>query len=128
MIQKEQLIAILNSIEGTDFKNVQSIDLLIDFGFKLQQWLAFSSYQQALCRETLHNRRRQAMVNLIASLKANNASLAPSLQKEYVNDLCAEDNGVYELACRCNSCCVHALDFLRSCISALKIEYENTKR
>lgn len=122
MIQPTQLQAILDTIEGTSFDQVQSINLLIDWGFKLQQWMAFAGGQQAESKKFLHDARRQAMVNLVASLQANGATLAPSLQKEYVNDLCAVENYNYELAERCNRSCVHSLDFIRTCISVLKEE------
>jgi len=127
MIQRNSLQAVLDTIEGTPFSEVQSISLLMDWGFKLQQWMAFAGSQQAEAKKLLHDARRQAMVNLVASLKANGATLAPSLQKDYVNDLCAEENYNYELAERCNRCCVHALDFVRTCISTLKIELQQNQ-
>lgn len=127
MIQPSQLQAILDTIEGTGFDQVQSINLLMDWGFKLQQWMAFSGSQQAECKRALHDARRQAMVNLVASLKANGATLAPSLQKDYVNDLCGQESQHYELAERCCRTCVHALDFVRTCISTLKTELAQTR-
>lgn len=127
MIQPSQLQAILDTIEGTGFEQVQSISLLMDWGFKLQQWMAFSGSQQALAKRLLHDARRQAMVNLIASLQANGATLAISLQKDYVNDLCATENYHYEIAERCNRSCTHALDLVRTCISTLKMEFSQTR-
>lgn len=127
MIQANQLQAILDTIEGTNYQDVQSLSLLMDWGFKLQQWMAFAGSQQAEAKKLLHDARRRAMVNLVASLKANGAVLAPSLQKDYVNDLCATENFHYELAERCNRCCVHALDLVRTCISTLKTEIQQTR-
>jgi len=124
MIIPIQLLAVLDTIEGTTFESVQSIQLLMDWGFKLQSWMAFAGSQQAECKKALHDARRQAMVNLIASLQANGATLAPSLQRDYVNDLCAEQNYNYELADRCCRACVHALDLVRTCISTLKTELQ----
>jgi uncharacterized protein YbjQ (UPF0145 family) len=122
MIQQSQLQAILDTIEGTSYSDVQSLNLLMEWGFKLQQWMAFAGSQQAECKLALHEARRKAMVNLIASLKANGADLAISLQKQYVEDLCANENYQYELAQRTCRAAVHALDFTRSCISTLKTE------
>lgn len=122
MIQPIQLQAILDTIEGTTFDQVQAISLLMEWGFKLQSWMAFAGGQQAESKKALHDARRKAMVNLIASLQANGATLAASLQREYVNDLCAAENYNYELAERCNRSCVHSLDFIRTCISVLKEE------
>jgi hypothetical protein len=126
MIQPSQLQAILDTIEGTSFDQVQSITLLMEWGFKLQQWMAFSGSQQAECKGALHSARRQALVNLIASLKANGATLSPMLQRDYINDLCGNENVNYELAERCSRTCVHSLDFVRTCISTLKTELQQT--
>lgn len=127
MIQPIALQGILDTIEGTTFNEVQSVNLLMDWGFKLQQWMAFSGSQQAESKRALHNARRQAMVNLVASLKANGADMAISLQKQYVDDLCAEENYNHELAERCSRTCVHSLDFIRTCISTLKTELQQTR-
>lgn len=127
MIQPTQLQAMLDTIEGTGFDQVQSISLLMDWGFKLQQWMAFAGSQQAECKRALHVARRQALVNLVASLKANGATLTPMLQRDYINDLCADENYNYELAERCSRACVHSLDFVRTCISTLKTELSQTR-
>lgn len=127
MIQTNQLQAILDTIEGTNYADVQSLQLLMEWGFKLQQWMAFAGSQQATAKKLLHEARRKAMVTLIASLRANGADLAPSLQKEYVNDMCSQENFQYELAERANRCCVHALDLVRTCISTLKTELQQTR-
>lgn len=127
MIQPAQLQAILDTIEGTGFDQVQSINLLMDWGFKIQQWMAFAGGQQAEAKKLLHDARRRAMVNLVASLQANGATLAPSLQRDYVNDLCGMENYNYELAERCARACVHSLDFIRTCISTLKTELSQTR-
>lgn len=126
MIQPIQLQAILDTIEGTSFDQVQSVNLLMDWGFKLQQWMAFAGSQQAEAKRQMHDARRKAMVNLIASLQANGAELAISLQKVYVEDLCATENYNYELAQRACRACVHCLDFIRTCISCLKTELAQT--
>lgn len=124
MIQETQLRAILDTIEGTSFNSVDSATLLMEWGFKLQQWMAFSGQQVAECKEDLHTSRKKAMINMIATLAANGAEMAVSLQKVYVDDLCAKENMLYELAGRCNSSCIHALDFVRSCLSTLKTEMQ----
>lgn len=127
MIQPAQLQAILDTIEGTNYADVQSLNLLMDWGFKLGQWMAFAGSQQASCKKALHDARRQAMVNLVASLKANGAVLAPSLQKDYVNDLCSQENYQYELAERCSRACVHSMDLVRTCLSTLRMEMEKSR-
>lgn len=124
MIQETQLRAILDTIEGTDYKSVDSPPLLMEYGFKCQQWMAFSGQQMAECKEALHVARKKAMINMISSLSANGAEMAVSLQKVYVDDLCSHENMLYELSGRCNSSCIHALDFVRSCLSTLKTEMQ----
>lgn len=123
MIQIAQIQAIMDTIEGTDYKAVSSPSLLMDYGFKLQQWMAFSGSQMAELKKALQDRRRQVSVNLVASLTANKAQMpSATFQKDYVNDLCAQENADYELAQRCNSACIHAMDLVRTCISLLKTE------
>lgn len=126
-VQPVELQGILDTIEGTNFEQVQTISALMDWGFRLQSWMAFSGSQQAASKLALHNARRQAMVNLTASLSANGAEMAISLQKQYVDDLCAQENYNYNLAERCNRACVHCLDFVRTCISTLKQELAQTR-
>jgi hypothetical protein len=131
MMQPAELQAILDTIEGKNFGSTNdttdSINLLMDWGFKLLQWMAFAGSQQAIAKRELHLARRQAMVNLVASLKANGADMAISLQKQYVDDLCADENYNYELAQRANRACVHGLDFARSALSTLKTELALTR-
>ncbi|MGE9312842.1 hypothetical protein ACLOAU_14435 [Niabella sp. CJ426] len=122
MIQPDQLKAILNTIEGTDYASKSSIDLLMEYGFQLKQWMAFSGEQMSIAKEELHRKKRQAMINLVASLDAQKIRLSPLLQKEYVNDCCHIEHGVYELADRCNKACSHSINLVITCISALKEE------
>lgn len=122
MIQVTQLQAIMDTLESTCFHDVQSPEKLMEFGFKVQGWMSFSGGQTALGRQLLEEKKRQVLLNLLASLKANNTLLAPSLQKEYVNAACAAELGQLALADRCNRACVHALDLIRSCLSILNKE------
>lgn len=122
MLQIDQLRAILNTIEGTKYSDVQSIEKLIEYGFQLQQWMAFSGEQMSIAKETLHRTRKQAHINTIASLGSREKKYAPSLVKEYINDCCSKELGNYELAERCNRTCTHCVDLVRTCISALKEE------
>lgn len=122
MIQESALRGILDTIEGTNYASVQSMEQLKEYGFQLQQWMAFASTQMVECKKALHDARRKAMVNLVASLKANGATLTPQLQKDYVGDLCGAENALYLLAERCNKTCTHAQSLVITCISALKEE------
>jgi len=122
MTQEKQLKAILNTIEGTNYASVQSMELLKEYGFQLQQWMAFSGEQMAIAREDLHNSRKKAYLNTVFNLGSQERKYAPSLIKDYINDCCARENAVYELADRANKACTHSINLIITCISALKEE------
>lgn len=119
---KDELIGILNTIEGTNYSSVQSIDLLLEYGFKLTQWIARSGELQAQYKVELHNKRRKAYLSVVASHESQAKKAGPMILKDYINDCCAEENGLYELAERTNRACTHANDLVRTAVSALKQE------
>jgi hypothetical protein len=121
-VQVEELTKILATMQETDFASVQSMDLLREYGFSLKGWMAFSAEQQAIAKENLHLARRQAMINLAGSLKANGVALSATLQKEWVNDSCSKENYAYELAERTNKACSAAIGLVITCLSGLKEE------
>lgn len=124
---KGELLAIMNTLEGTAYANLQSIDLLIEYGFTMVQWIARSGEIMAEAKEDLHKKRRQAYLNVIASLGAQEKKIGPMLIKDYINDCCAEENALYELAERTNRACTHANDLIRTAISALKQEQYSSR-
>jgi hypothetical protein len=103
---------------------VQSIDKLLEYGFRLQQWTSLSGEAMAEAKEILHNARRKAYLNVEGSLNAQNKKWSPMLAKDYVNDCCSGENAYYELCNRCNAACTHSLDLVRTAISALKAEMQ----
>lgn len=122
MIQAAKLEEILKQIAETKATSVQSVDILIEVGFELAAWIAFSGQQKAEAKRDLHKKRHAAMISLAGSLKANAAALSATMQRDFINDVCYEENYALELADRCNSTCIHTLDFIRSCMSSLKAE------
>lgn len=122
MNKKPEILAIVSSIESTSFSDVQSITQLLEYGFKLTQWIAFSGEAMSEAKEQLHIARAKAYINVHGSLTAQGHKIAPSLLKDYVNDQCAAQNGFYELCERCNRASTHAMDLVRTAISALKTE------
>lgn len=126
MIGTSALNGILEKIKTTDYINVSSTTQLMEYAFALSQWMAYSGQMMAEAKRDLHTARRQAMINLIASLKANTATLSAQLQRDYVMDLCADEASAYELAERTNKACTHTLDMVRSCLSTLKEEMKMT--
>lgn len=47
MTHTEQLRTIMDTLEGVSFEQMQSPQLLMDWGFKLMQWISYSGAQQA---------------------------------------------------------------------------------
>jgi hypothetical protein len=120
---KEELLEIQELLQTTSYSDVQSIDALIDHGFTLGQHIARTGQLMSEAKEKLHNKRKQAYLTAIASLGANQAKqLGTMIIKDYINDVCAEENALYELAERTNRACTHCQDFTRSAVSALKAE------
>lgn len=127
MTHKPEVEAILSSIESTSYKDVQSIDLLIDWGFSLTQWNARTAQLMADAKEALHKARKQAYHDAQLKLQEVGKDYSPMLLKDYINDCCAAENGYYELCERANRATVHAGDMIRTAISALKNEYYANK-
>ena len=124
MQKHSEILAIISSIESTSFSDVQSIDVLLDFGFKLTSWLAFTGEAMSEAKKKLHDARRASYLKVEASLNAQQKKWSPMLAKDYVNDCCSNENAYYELCERCNRACTHTLDLVRTAISALKTELQ----
>lgn len=58
MQKLSQIQAILTQMQSTSYADVQSIDKLLEYGFQLQQHLAFSGEAMAEARENLHLARQ----------------------------------------------------------------------
>lgn len=119
---KGELKAMMDTMEGTTYADLQSIDQLIDYGFAMVGWIARSGEIMAQAKEDLHRKRRQAYINAVASLGSQEKKIGAMLIKDYINDCCAEENGLYELAERTNRAATHCNDLIRTAISALKAE------
>jgi hypothetical protein len=125
---KGELEAIMNTIEATTYKELQTIDQLIDYGFVMVGWIARTGEIMAAAKEDLHKKRRQAYINAVASLGSQEKKIGALLIKDYINDCCAEENALYELAERCNRAATHCNDLIRTAISALKQEKYTLER
>jgi len=122
MQKQAEILGILTRIQDTSYSDVQSIDALLDYGFELTQHIAFSGEAMSEAKKLLHDSRRKAYLRVEASMKAQEKKWAPSLIKDYVNDICADENAYYELCERCNRTATHSVDLVRTAISALKTE------
>lgn len=122
MDKRSEIQAIISAIESTSYSDVQSIPLLLEYGFKLTQWIAFSGEAMSEAKKALHDARRKAYLKVEASVNSQQKKWAPSLVKDYVNDCCANENAFYELCERCNRAATHSVDLCRTAVSALKME------
>ncbi len=126
MKKRTDILAILSSIESTNYSDVQSIDLLLEYGFRLTQWVAFSGEAMAEAKQELHAARRNAYLKVESSLNAQQKKWSPMLAKDYVNDCCSAENAYYELCERANRAATHSVDLVRTAISALKAEMQTS--
>lgn len=122
MNKQAEIFAILSTIESTSYKDVQNPTALLEHGFWLTAQIAFSGEAVAEAKELLHKARKQAYINLVASLGANEKKIGAMLMKDYCNDCCAKENAYLSLCERCNAACTHAADLCRSALSYLKTE------
>ncbi len=122
MNKRSEIQAILTEIQDTTYADVQSPDILLEYGFKLASYLSFSGEAMAEAKKILHDARRAAYLKVEGSTQAQARKWNVTLIKNYVDDSCANENEYYTLCDRCNSACVHTLDLIRSAISYLKSE------
>jgi hypothetical protein len=122
MTRKADIKAILEVISNTHYKDVSNPQVLLDYGFELTGWIAFSGECVAEAKEILHKARKQAYINLVASLGAHEKKVGVMIMKDFCNDQCAEENAYLSLCERCNAAATHASDLVRSALSYLKTE------
>ena len=123
--KRSQILAILSTIESTSYSDVQSPDKLLEHGFRLTGWIAFSAECIAEAKEALHRAREQAYINLAASLGSQSKQIGVLMMKDFCNDKCAKENAYLALTERCNAACTHANSLVITAISYLKTEMQN---
>ena len=122
LTKKADIKAILEAISQTHYKDVNNAVVLLEYGFELTGWIAFSGECVAEAKEILHRARKQAFIDLVASLGAQQKKIGAMLMKDYCNDVCAEENAYLALCERANAAATHASDLVRSALSYLKTE------
>lgn len=122
MNKQAEILAILSTIESTSYADVQSPVKMMEYGFQLNGWIAFTAEAIAEAKEALHKARKQAYVNLVASLGSHEKKIGALLMKDYCNDCCAKENAYLALCERANAAATHANDLVRSALSYLKTE------
>ncbi|ASZ14533.1 hypothetical protein KTO58_01155 [Chitinophaga pendula] len=121
-VQTPQLSAILTEIESANYTEVQNIPLLNDWLFKLMGWNAFAGQQMATAKKLLNEAKVKAYDTYVFSRAASGLQISPSMAKDYAAARCSEQEYNYDLSERCSRSCVHAIDGVRTVISALKTE------
>src|SRR6478736_5845622 len=117
MNKRPEILAILTAIQDTSYKDVSSPAQLMEYGFELAGWISFTGEAVAEAKELLHNARRQAYINLVASLGAHEKKVGEQMKKDYCNDCCAKEQAYLSLCERANAAATHACDLVRSALS-----------
>jgi hypothetical protein len=126
MNKQIEILAILQTIQDTSYSDVSNPTSLLEYAFKLTAWISFSGEAVAEAKQLLHEARRKAYINLVASLGANERKISVMLMKDYCNDCCAKENAYMALCERCNAAATHAADVCRSALSYLKTELQTS--
>jgi hypothetical protein len=120
--KEEEILRILKEIRTTEYSAIQSVDLLLDYGFRLAQYISFTGEAMSEAKQLLHNAKRDGFDRLEDKFKRGSFKLGPMLQKDYVADCAGSESSYYELCERANRACTHTLDLCRTAVSALKVE------
>lgn len=105
-----------------DASSVQSIPLLMEMGTRIAGWIAFTGQAQAEAKRMLLLAKKQAYHDAMKQLKEQGKEVAPSLVKDFVSTMCADQEAHYILCDRVNAACTHTLVFINVCLSVLKEE------
>lgn len=122
MNKQAEVVGILTTIQDTEYKDVANPTQLMEYGFQLAGWIAFTGEAVAEAKELLHNARKQAYLNLVASLGSQGKKIGEQMKKDYCNDCCAKEQAYLSLCERANAAATHACDLVRSALSYLKTE------
>lgn len=116
----------LNQIEqeliSANPENVQSISALMDLGGRLATYIAYTGSEVAKAKKALLLAKKAAYFKAMEDLRSKGKEVAPSLVKDFVSTMCADQEERYLLCERMNAATTHTLEFVRTCISALKTE------
>ncbi len=123
-LQISYVEAIQGELEAINLEitSTQSIANLIDLGGRLSAHLAFTGQQMAIAKKIWRKEISKAYDSFVFSRMSQGLTVPPSMAKDYVQAKAGESEGTYEFIERAHRSCSHVLDFLRSCISALKEE------
>lgn len=116
------VLEIEKQLQGLNAASVQSIPLLMEMGTRIAGWIAFTGQAQAEAKRALLLAKKTAYHEAMKQLKEQGKEVAPSLVKDYVSTMCADQEANYILCDRVNAACTHTLTFINVCLSCLKEE------
>jgi len=116
----------LETIAG-EYNNMQSIAWYIDRIGELVKSFAFVNNQMAVAKEILLKNKQQAYFMLMADSKKQGLMMSPMLAKDYISSAIHEHQYNFDICDRTRSALDLTIEALRSCLSALKAEYSNSK-
>lgn len=96
------------------------ITLMMQTGSTLTTYLASTAAMVAEAGRFRNQAKTKAYQTLALSSVANAKYYSANLAKDYIAAKCSDEGYVYELADRMNAAVTHALDMVRTCISAEK--------
>lgn len=121
--QLSRVEAIQQHIENarySDFKG--GLNELYDEMVTLNAWRSFAGQMFAESKRDLNHKKVSAYTSLIASQRAVNINIPPSIAKDYIASKCADLQYNVDLCERVNSNLAYYIDTLRSILSSLKEE------
>lgn len=113
-----------NWLQKINPDQMQAITPLIELGAQIAQYIAYTGSEVSKLKRSYQKAKKQAYYTTLERLKKEGKDVAPSLVKDYVGTLVADEEEQLILAERLNAALTHTLDFIRTCISALKTEMQ----
>ena len=105
-----------------DAIRTQNITYLMEQGLRIGAWISFTGQEMAKAKREWNEALTKSMETIHISLQSQGITYAPSVFNKYVSARCSEEQFVYDSIERTHRSAERILDFLRSCISALKAE------
>ena len=112
-----------NFIEGIEGADTKNITVLSEILLSISGKLARSANLVAEAGMIASTAKRKAYLNFSETAKAQGLDFSASIVKDFVATQCGEELRCESYADRMNACLVHAMDAMRSIISAAKSEY-----
>lgn len=123
-IQLSECQAIDTELQSIDQEAIktQNINYLMELGLKIAGWISFTGNEMAKAKKIWSDKKAKVYQDVRLSMKAIGDDYKPMVFKDYVAAKCAQEEYGYDSIERTHRSCERVLDFIRTCISALKSE------